>query len=57
MGLIALLLSFYKDVFSIKLPMKVDIPLNKETKSTCPSSGCAVYLYILSLIICLPLGT
>ena len=26
------LLLFYKDGFSIKQPMKVDMPLNKETK-------------------------
>ena len=25
--------SFYKDDFDIKLPIKVDVPLNKETKS------------------------
>ena len=39
------LLSFYKDGFSIKLPMKVDIPLNKEAKSNKYSvtySGCSV---------------
>ena len=31
-GLIASLLFFYNDDFGIKWPMKVDMPLNKETK-------------------------
>ena len=32
MGWIVLLLFFYNDDFGIKWPMKVGMPLNKETK-------------------------
>ena len=33
-GWIVPLLFFYKDGFGIKSPIKVDMPLNKETKQT-----------------------
>ena len=32
MSCIVLLLFFYKDGFGIKYPIKIDVPLNKETK-------------------------
>ena len=61
MGLIVRLLFFYKDGFGIKLPTKVDMPLNKEnltlnkeTKQTtvgilhwiCVSGSVVVWLFI-----------
>ena len=39
-----LLLFFYKEDFGIKLPAKIDMPLNKETKTKQIS---ALFIYIL----------